>query len=224
MTKSSVEEYALDIHELISDFQLLKDYPELAQRSLDYFFQTLQMPTGTDVENDTIEVTQRIQLQAFLYPKYQNLITLTETIEREEAIEIYKEYHDVFMRYVAEISPPRHFETLDELAEQWFEDDNNCPGLIRLVSEVVDGKLILRKDTCLWNDAIEDLEDTELKYLICCYGDYESIRLRNQHFVMTMNHTIVEGHSYCDCVFHDTRIGTDLTHPPDEFFDSIQFE
>ena len=111
---------------------------------------------------------------------------------------------------------------LVELAEMWLQEDTiNSPGLIRIVSDVKDGKLYLRKDTCLWNDAIADLEDQELRYVVCCYGDYEAIKRNNRNFVMTMKHTIIEGHPYCDCVIHDTRITADLTHPPDDFFSSM---
>lgn len=158
---------------------------------------------------------------AVFNPIKQNLFALTKKIPRAEVIEIYKKYHDAFMRETTS-SQKDKFENLEELAEQWFQEDTiHSSGLIRIVSEVENGKLLLRKDTCLWNDTIEELEDTELKYYVCCYGDYEAARRNNKHFVMTMNHTIIEGHPYCDCVFHDTRISTDLTHPPDEFFASI---
>jgi hypothetical protein len=36
-----------------------------------------------------------------------------------------------------------------------------------------------------------------------------------------MEHTIVEGYPYCDCVVHDIRINDDLTHPLKEFWDNI---
>ncbi|MGC9780662.1 MAG: hypothetical protein HZR80_15575 [Candidatus Heimdallarchaeota archaeon] len=43
----------------------------------------------------------------------------------------------------------------------------------------------------------------------------------NEDFVLTMNHTIAKGDLYCSCVVHDTKIDWDLTHPPDEFWESI---
>ncbi|MHA2374237.1 MAG: L-2-amino-thiazoline-4-carboxylic acid hydrolase, partial [Candidatus Thorarchaeota archaeon] len=192
--------------------------------NLNYYLQVLQPPESTDWMNDTVEVTHRNQLRAVLCPKYQNVRVLTETMDRGEAIELYKKYHDEFMREGRSTSE-NEYETLDDFAARWKQDsDEQNRGLIRVISEVKDGKLYLRKDTCLWNDAIEDLEDQELKYVVCCYGDFESPRLANKHFVLTMERTIIEGHTFCDSVFHDTRISKDLTHPSEDFFVSMEPE
>ena len=71
------------------------------------------------------------------------------------------------------------------------------------------------------NDAISDLQDSEVKYYICCYGDFEGARQSNRHFVLTMERTIIEGYPYCDSVFHDTRIDDNLAHPSEELFEMI---
>ena len=218
---SLVKQRDIDVTALITDFDILKKHPNLASNSLNYYLHVLQPPESADWDNDTVEVSQRNQLRAVLCPKYQNVLALTETIDREEAIGLYKLYHDKFMISIRSQQEDR-FESLQAMAKQWSKEEaKSNPGLVRIVSEVKDGKLFLRKDTCLWNDALEDLEDRELKYYVCCYGDYQSIKHVNKHFVMTMAHTIVEGHPYCDCVFHDTRISKELDHPSKEFFESI---
>ncbi|MHA1902602.1 MAG: L-2-amino-thiazoline-4-carboxylic acid hydrolase [Candidatus Thorarchaeota archaeon] len=220
--KDLVKKKAIDISSLIANFDLLKEFPKLASSNLNYYLHVLQPPEDADWDNETLEVSQRNELRAFLCPKYQNLLALTKTIDREEAIELYKIYHDKLMIEIKSQQEDR-FESLQELATQWNEEDaKKNPGLVRVISNVEDGKLFLRKDTCLWNDALEDLEDLELKYYVCCYGDYQSIKHVNKHFVMTMAHTIVEGHAYCDCVFHDTRINKEINHPPKEFFENIE--
>jgi hypothetical protein len=219
---NSVEGRSIDVSSLIVEFEHLKAFPNLASSNLNYYLQALQPPESTDWKNDTVEVPQRNQLRAVLCPKYQNVRVLTETIDRGEAIELYKMYHDEFMREGRSSSEDK-YETLDDFAARWKqENDEQNRGLIRVISEVKDGKLYLRKDTCLWSDAIEDLEDQELKYYVCCYGDFESPRLANKHFVLTMERTIIEGHPFCDSVFHDTRISKDLSHPSDEFFASME--
>ena len=38
--------------------------------------------------------------------------------------------------------------------------------------EVEDGRVVIRKDSCPWDDAVDDITDRELKYLVCCYGDF----------------------------------------------------
>ncbi|UCB57849.1 MAG: hypothetical protein JSV67_04365, partial [Thermoplasmatales archaeon] len=65
----------------------MKAYPKLAYSSLNYFLLELQPPTSADWENDTVEVSQRNQLRAFLCPKYQKLLVLTKTMDRKDAIE-----------------------------------------------------------------------------------------------------------------------------------------
>lgn len=213
-----VEENSINFSTHLSEFDSLREFPDLASSNLNYFFHNLKPPVGIDYEKDIIEVPQRNQLRAVLCPKYQNIFVLAKTIGRAEAIDLYKLYHDEFMR-AGHSSQENRYETLNEFADRWFQaDTKEAPGLVRIISEVKDGKLFLRKDTCLWSDAIQDLEDQELKYYICCYGDFESAIQANKHFVLTMERTIIEGHPYCDSVFHDKRISKDISHPSDEFF------
>ncbi len=216
-----LSEQSIDVPSLLEEYDVLKDFPKLASGNLNYFLYILQPPESTDLENDRIEISQRTQLRSVLCPKYQNLLTLTETIDRNEAFEIYKNYHDALVQE-NRTSQEDRFKTLEEFANQWNQESaKDNPGLIRFISEVKDGKFYLKKKNCLWNDAISDLQDREVKYMICCYGDFDGARRANKHFVLTMERTIIEGHSYCDSAFHDTRIDDVLTHPPDEFFENI---
>ena len=70
-------------------------------------------------------------------------------------------------------------------------------------------------------DAITDFEDTEVKYHICCYGDYQGIKTLNPAFVLTMEHTIAEGDRYCSRIVHDPRVDWDLRHLPQSFWDEM---
>ncbi|MFW9927048.1 MAG: L-2-amino-thiazoline-4-carboxylic acid hydrolase [Candidatus Thorarchaeota archaeon] len=219
-----VVEKSIDVPTLLSDFENLREFPKLGASNLNYFLQVLDPSMDVDLIRDTIEVPQRNQIRAVLLPKYQNLLILTETIARDEAIEIYKTYHDELMR-AGRSSQKDRYQTLKEYAERWIKSNpNENRGLVRIISEPFKGKVYLRKDTCLWNEAIQDLEDNELKYYVCCYQDFESARLANRSFVLTMERTIVEGHPFCDSVFHDTRIDDELIHPSEEFFSSMNPE
>ncbi|MHA2190870.1 MAG: hypothetical protein ACXAAP_11595, partial [Candidatus Thorarchaeota archaeon] len=92
--KNLVKERAIDIASLIADFDILKEFPKLASSNLNYYLHVLQPPESANWDNDIVEVTQRNQLRGLLCPKYQNLLAMTETLDREEAIDIYKLYHD----------------------------------------------------------------------------------------------------------------------------------
>lgn len=218
VNRDIIAEKSIDISKITVEFDHLRENPNLASSSLNYFLQVLQPPEDTDLVCDAIEVTQRNQLRSVLCPKYQNILVLAETIGREDAIEVYKTYHDNFARG-GQSSQANQCETLEDFAARWNPESAKAnPGLIRVISNVVDGKLYLRKDNCLWNDAIQDLEDSELKYYICCYGDFNAPRQANSNFVLTMERTIIEGYPFCDSVFHDLRINNNLAHPSEEFF------
>jgi hypothetical protein len=70
-----------------------------------------------------------------------------------------------------------------------------------------EGKYAFRNDNCVFLNAIgEDLPDSELKYYVCCYRDYEKFRNYHDSIILTMEHTIAQGDPYCSRVLHDTRI------------------
>jgi hypothetical protein len=211
---------SIDVSPLITELAHLSKFPMLAGLFLNYHFQLLQLPRENERENKIIEITHRVFLRSALIPQYINLQVLTETVTRDEAIQIYKHHVTLYVR--KRIADQKDlFQTLEELREDSFKSDTDNPIWRRVVGEVEDGKLIIRKDCCYWADALEDLSDSELKYLVCCYGDFESVKTYNKRFKLTMEHTIAAGDSYCDCVYYDTRLTKDFTHPSKEFFDSI---
>ena len=87
-----------------------------------------------------------------------------------------------------------------------------------------EGKYAFRNENCILMEASVDLPDSELKYYIGCYGDYEKFKNYNDSIILTMEHTIAQGDPYCSRVLHDTRIDWDLRHPPKSFWDSMRPE
>ena len=84
------------------------------------------------------------------------------------------------------------------------------------------GKYFYMNENCLWVEALPDIEDRELLYLICCYGDYQNAqRFYDQRIILTMEHTIAQGDLYCSRVLHDTHEDWDLRHPKNEFWDNL---
>ncbi len=213
----------INIDELLSNFDVLKKHPELAKISLNYFLQILQVSEKDDWVNEKVKIPNRNYLRSFLIPKYYNLQALSETIGREEAFQLYKVYVTKFI--IENVSPNRKiFDTMEAFKEHFEKDKKEVTiGWYGLLSEVKDGKFFFRKDNCPWAEVLMDLPDKEIKYLICCYGDFQAAVTRsNDCFVLTMKHTVVEGDPYCDCIYHDTSIDWDLTHPPKEFWDNLE--
>jgi len=116
------------------------------------------------------------------------------------------------------------FDTMEDFKEHFEKDKKETTiGWYGVLSEVKNGKFFFRKDNCPWAEALMDLPDKEIKYLICCYGDFQAAVTRsNDCFVLTMKHTVIEEDPYCDCIYHDTSVDWDLTHPPKEFWDNLE--
>ena len=207
-----------EVSPIIAELDHLREYPLIARLLPNYQFQLMQLAKKTQWKIVKVTVTLRTFMRARYMPIYTNLQILTETLPRESAIQLFKDFINDYMRLrVADLDD--RFETLEELREMLLGMGDW--GVVGNVGEVEDGKLIMRRDTCLHHALLEDVPDEELKFLTCCYGDYEGVRSFNKHFKLTMHHTLVNADPYCDCVYYDTRITKDFTHPSKEFFDDI---
>jgi hypothetical protein len=220
--ESEIELTNIEIKKLISDLPNLKKYPGLARGSLKFFLNLLKFNANVDWIREEVEVPQRNYLRSFLVPQYINVERLATVIERSEAVKLYKRYITEFLieRYKEKDD---NVDSLELLWKRYFEnyEENETDHWVAIQSKPSNGKLIFRKDVCLWNDALDDLFDLEFKYLVCCYGDFQGAKSENKHFILTMEHTIAKGDPYCSCVFHDTRIDWNLKHPPKEYWDNL---
>ena len=213
-----------DIEETLSNFENLKKHKQLAINSLNYLLGLLEVPKDCNWIQDKIKVPKGNFFRSFQVPRYQNVRILTETIERKEAVRLYKKYRTEHAKIFTAENRRNRFESLEDLRQDDFKEyerDGN-PGWVRIVGTVKDGKFIYRKDSCLYAEAMKDYPDGEFKFLAACYYDYEGTRIQwNKNFILTMKHTIAEGDPYCSCVVHDIRLDWDLTHPPEEYWNSI---
>ena len=208
-------------NEILTDLMHLKVYTDLIHCSIRYYLQLLRFDYTRDWQKAKIKVPNKEYIQSFLYHRYYNAEALTEVIERNQAVQLFKDY---ITSYVKTLAPKNTlYETLEEFRNARIPKKDDPPniGWIIVQGVIENGKYPQRKDTCMWQDAIANLPDTELRYLAACYGDFQSYNNMNEHFQLTMEHTIVEGDSYCSCITHDTRINKDLTHPPKEFFENM---
>ncbi len=210
----------VDIAPLLAGLARLTEFPQLARFYLNYHIQLLHLADDKRWETEKVAVTYQLLLRSALIPQYTNLEVLTETIPRDEAIRVFKHHIDDYVQEGLADQQDR-YQNLEEFRENAIRPNPEDSPWERVVGEVEDGKLIIRKECCYWDEALEDLADRELKYLVCCHGDFENIRSSNKCFKLTMEHTIARGDPYCDCVVYDTRITKDFIHPPRAFFDSI---
>ena len=168
-----------DVSPLVVELTHLRKYPLLARLYLNYNFQLRQLDKKAKWKSAKVNVTLRILMRARYLPSYTNLQVLTETLPRDQAIQLFKDYINEYMqKRVADMDD--RFQTLEELREMFLQMGQW--GVVGNVSEVENGKLIMRRDTCLHDDLLQDIPDEELKFLTCCYGDYEGVRSFNKHF------------------------------------------
>jgi hypothetical protein len=217
-----VKKKKINLKEILPDFKQLQKLPELAQLSLNFYLQNLQLADDVDWKKDEAKIVNRNLLYSFLLPRYYNLSALIETMGREEGIKLYKRYITLFL-IERRKTRESNYENIEELFEARQKPRPPTEWSIHygLINE---GKYFYRNNNCTWADALQDYPDTELKYLICCYGDYEGAKQHNENFILTMEHTIAEDDPYCSRVIHDTRVDYDLRHPPKDFWDNLKAE
>ena len=221
-SRDLAESYDIDLLELTEDKPCLGENINLARWCLNFYLDQLDLPADFHWKDKKTSVRQGDQIRSFLLPRYLNLIALTESIGREEAISLYKEYTS---RYRNDTPvDKRNYSSMEALEQDWIESskDQNSPWEINF-GLIEEGKLAYLNLNCLWVDALIDYKDSEFKYLICCYGDYQGAKaFYDESVLLTMEHTIAEGHPYCSRVLHDTSINWNIKHPDKDFWDKFQ--
>ena len=222
----SLTEYDIGIDEIselesiVTDMVHLKEYPNLANSVVCYQLQVLQLPEDANWWEEKINVLTGNNIRAHLHFRYYNLLTLTEVLDREDAIALYKRFVTNFIIYTRDPERKR-YKSIEAVFEEHTKPKDEISSWVIVGGMIEEGKYAYRNDNCLWVEALEDISDSELKYLICCYGDYESSKIYDDSIVLTMEHTIAQGDPYCSRVLHDTRVDWDLRHPPKEFWDNF---
>ncbi len=206
--------------EILCDLSHLEANVNLAKSFLNLFLHTLGISEEALWEKGRVKVANGDFLRSFLLPAYYDLQVLVETLGREKAISLYKRFITHYLLDTRDSERPR-YDSLETLFEEITSPGKVPSDWVVVSALIADGKFAYRNDNCLWVEALADLEDSELKYYVCCYGDYEGARNHHESIVLTMEHTIAQGDPYCSRVLHDTRVDWDLRHPPTEFWDSF---
>jgi len=208
---------------LFIEYQNFNKYPDMKKVSLNYFIHLLQLKDKADWEGTEVEITTRANIEAWTFPSYYLLQTLTETIEREDAIKLYKKYITNF--YLDNPSPDRaKFVSLKKRYEDRTSGDTSSSPWVLVHTMLEDGKYAFKNKNCpTCVDSMKDLPDVELKYYTSCYRDYAAFKsYTHDSIILTMEHTLMQGDPYCSRVMHDTRIDYDLRHPPKEFWNNLE--
>lgn len=211
-----------DLDELVSENPHLKEHLELTRLVVNYIIQILQLPAETKLGKN--KVVNGNYFRSWSHHNYYNLLVLTETLDRTDAIALYKKF---VTHHTLENRDPNRAtrDNVESIFEKAIEPKEAQSDWEIVHTMFGDGKYAFRNDNCVFLTAIgEDLPDSELKYYVCCYGDYEKFKNYHDSIILTMEHTIAQGDPYCSRVLHDTRVDWDLRHPPKSFWDSMEPE
>jgi hypothetical protein len=208
---------SINILRILNKTENLRNYPELAELMFNLGIEFLNLSRNIPWEKEEINILDKDIARGYSFPLYYQVSSLVEIIGRKEAFDLYQRHHELYRESHQNI---QKFEDLDTVREFFIKGAQNW-GNILMISDVTNGKLIIRRDHCIYSEVLRELNDPELTNLIMCSGDFSYWKATNSDFVLTRRHTLMEGHSYCDFVFHDTRINNELIHPLDIFFDNL---
>jgi DNA-binding MarR family transcriptional regulator len=149
---------------------------------------------------ETYKVPIRNNLRSFLVPNYHYALALSQVVGRKKAVHLLKEFVEQYTISVADLV--EKVPDLDTMRAETLKEAQENPdlGWVFTLSEVVDGKYTFINHNCPWIEALDDCQDPDLLYVVCCHGDYQYAKMQNEHFVMTRRCTIAEGDPYCDKV------------------------
>ncbi|NHJ05427.1 MAG: hypothetical protein EAX90_11420 [Candidatus Heimdallarchaeota archaeon] len=209
------------ITDILEKYPNLKNLNNLANLYFQYFLDTINKTSDEITYQTELQIPSKIYWQLSFGIIYYEALALTKAMDREEAINLFKEYLDEY--YVFIESTFTKFETLDEVRDSHIKDAQRSTDgeFVAIYSTVEEGKYIIRNDNCPAVEALKDREDRELIYLVCCYADFQYAKMTNEDFRMTRFYTVAENDPYCDKVFHDIRISNKLEHPSTELIDSM---
>ncbi len=222
--QDNFENKTVEIATLTKDYNHLLNQQELVKLHLSFYTQILGISGDQFWEKGKI---MEFPITNFIHSAfrltYNQFLTLKGIIGKKEAIRHFKRHID---RYVLFWDTPRMegWENLENMREDFIKfAESERFGRIWIISDIENGKFINRCDRCEKIESISDLgiEDNEVINALVCHSDFQVTKLYNENFVLTRNFTIGAGDSYCDFVYHDTRIDKDLDHPSKEFIESM---
>jgi hypothetical protein len=217
ITTNYVKSKSIDITKMLDKMDNLKNYPELAELMFNLSIKFCKLPQNVPWENVEIEILDGNIARGYSFPLYYQVLVLAEVAGKDKASDLYKKHQELFREKHQQI---QKFEDLDAVREFFIKGAQNW-GNVLIISEVTDGKLIVRRDHCLYSEVLREFNDPEITSLILCSGDFSYWKATNPDFVLTRQYTLMESHSYCDFVFHDKRINDEIIHPSQEFFDTL---
>ena len=221
LNHDTIGDYSQDTIPLLKNMSFLNQFPELVNTLINYLLVILENQSIDLWSDNPIQITERISNRLFLIPSYIALEALIASIDRKMAIDIHQKYVTNYL-YIHYSENP-NFIDLRTMYETRKENNDTSDPWVKIQGMISESKYVLLNVNCLYVESLTDFSDSEIKYQICCYGDFEGAKRHyNKDTILTMEHTIAQGDPYCSKVFHDTRGDWNLKHPNKEFWDTLE--
>jgi hypothetical protein len=150
-----------------SSSSFLKKYPEFIKVAIDLILSFLKLPEDYNWTPEEISVLRIDMALARLIPLFYRAKMLAETIDRDDAIQLLKDYIDDAVKS-QEVTQYDDLDPLYEQETQSSKEDNNS---IWSYVKIREGKYASRIDRCEPYLVLKDYNDPELSYVVACYGD-----------------------------------------------------
>ncbi len=197
----------------------LREYPRIEALIKGNTLRLLNYATHEEeLKKEMATLPRRVYNRARFSTLYLMLAALTDTVSREDALDLSKQ----FMEFVAKelgaiVAPPT--ESLRVIYERHQKAHT---GDSELHSTLLDsGRLACRIDRCMPEEILQAYGDSELVRATLCHFHFPQAVMANPNFVLTRTKTLVDGDSYCDFCWHDKRFDPALEHPAADVFENL---
>ncbi|MFW9991733.1 MAG: L-2-amino-thiazoline-4-carboxylic acid hydrolase [Candidatus Odinarchaeota archaeon] len=195
----------------------LMDFPSLLTACVDFLLTMLDVPRDYEWQFQEIDLLSLNVTRANQVHFYYRVKSLTELMDREEAIQLLKDYIDFS---IANHGQAEQFDDLQSMYESNIKETSEDESGDWIVISIDNGRYISRGDRCSPYEVLKGFNDPELTFITSCYGDFAMVRKMNENFVLTRTHTQLNG-LYCDTCIHDTRVVDKIEHPPKEVYENL---
>ncbi len=224
--KQLLSEFAiLDSYDIgiVCEYEILKEYPELYKGCIN---KILDLLNYAKYEEEMIEHIISIKVDDIIRSMYIFIYflvyPLSEFFSYEDSVEISKKITDIRVRKA--LNYVKKIETIDNYLNNSLISSFIAWGAHdAIVGRKGDNCIVTKITKCKWNDIMREMNlDSNFIYATICYGDFEIIKECNPNFNLSRKQTLVEGGKYCDFCYYDRRYNTQLTHPPEEYWEKLR--
>ncbi|MHA1637603.1 MAG: L-2-amino-thiazoline-4-carboxylic acid hydrolase, partial [Candidatus Thorarchaeota archaeon] len=171
-----------------------------------------------DLKGASCKILFSDYLKSCVPTNYWTITALTDVMERNEALALYKEYVD----YRTDILMKSRLARIETLEEYYASASVGGAGPHDVTYAILEGGIgVARFDRCMWHEIQKEFGDGEIAYTNSCFYDFYAITVCNENFELTRTKTLMQGDKYCDFCWHDKRIDKTMEHPSEEFFESL---